>query len=215
MVSEYACIVLAPALVLLVDQVDGRRWYNLGWPSAGAPVDATALLLGTALQLCAELVVDLLCVRVEERSGIPVREAWRRAANTAAEEKEDNDGGRGNGGGTATPKVVGCAKRRVVYVWAVGAAVAIAAYFLLRTFVTRPPDVCQPYPCHQCMAAGGLAGGEHLTSGKGDNPQLVHWCKTRLPGVGGNATYFCKDAGDVRADANLAGLTAAQAARCT
>ena len=57
------------------------------------------------------------------------------------------------------------------------------------------------------MAAGGAEGGPLLAAGKGANPQLVQWCKAHFPGAGGNATYFCKDAGGQ-------GITAAQAAQC-
>ena len=217
MVSEYACIVLAPAVVLLFEHapVGGaplRRWYNLGWSADGAPVDTAALLLGVLLQLGAEVVVDLLCVRVEEREGIPVLEAWRRSGAVDRAEKDDGKGNTNNEKTTTTTK--GRGPRRLVYLWYLAGAVGFAVYLLLRSFQTLPPTACEPYPCHQCMAAGGAEGGPLLTAGAGANPQLVHWCKAHFPGAGGNATYFCKDAGDVRADASLGGLTAAQAAQC-
>ena len=213
MVSEYACIVLAPALVLLFEHapVGGaplRRWMNLGWRSDGAPVNAVVLLLGALLQLGAELVVDVLCVRGEERLGIPVLEEWRRAAAAATTKKKT--------GTTKTKKKKkkGRGPRRVIYLWHLAIAVSVAGHMLLDSFQTRPPPACQPYPCHQCMAAGGAAGGALLTAGSGANPQLVHWCAQNFPGAGGNATYFCKDAGDVRGDASLGGLTEEQATQC-
>ena len=74
----------------------------LGWAADGSAVDATALLLGAALQLGAEVLVDLLCVRVEEREGIPVREAWRLMLGVVEvvpvpvpEDNEEGDGDQG------------------------------------------------------------------------------------------------------------------------
>ena len=73
MVSEYACIIIAFATVLLYQP--HRLFFNYGF-TPGRAVDVLELLLGTCLQLFAELLVDLLCIRVEEKEGIPVLGAW-------------------------------------------------------------------------------------------------------------------------------------------
>ena len=78
---------------------------------------------------------------------------------------------------------------------------------MLFAFMPAPPKECQPYPCHQCMAVGGTGGGPLLTAGQGANAELVSWCQAHVPGAGGNATYFCKDAAE-------GGLTTVQAAQC-
>ena len=105
-------------------------------------------------------------------------------------------------------------RRRIIYLWYLGAALAIATLYLLVSFENIPHRLCQPYPCHQCMMKGGAEGGEHLAAGSAANDDVVHWCREHFPGIGGNATYFCKDRHDVRIDASLVGLTAAQAEKC-
>ena len=206
MASEYACIVLAPAITIMFESQ--RRWYSLGF-TPGKPVGVLTLLCGAALQLFAEFVVDLLCLRVEALEGIPVTQEWDRTADDNLfcdrdRRKKDEKRIRYVGG-----------KRRLIYLWYLSTAVAWTCYLLLVAFMTPPPPACLPYPCHMCMAEGGLEGGEHLNATSGTVAELVHWCKTNFPGAGGNATYFCKDAHDVRIDVTLGGITAAQAAQCT
>ena len=60
----------------------------------------------------------------------------------------------------------------------------------------------------------GRRRGELLTIGGGANPELVLWCQEHFPGVGGNATYYCKDRNDVRDDATMGGLLPDEAADC-
>ena len=158
MVSEYSCILLAPALVLFTERFG--MWYNLGYQPS-APINVLELLLGLALQICAEALVDLLCIRVETRDGIPVLEAWQKA-------------GAGN-------------RRRVVYVWLLASAISLAYFFMGGAFFFNMPAPCRPFPCAQCMAAGGKGAGPHL-GGKGSAAMVVEWCVSHFPGVGLNAS---------------------------
>ena len=155
MVSEYACIVLAPATVALYTPL--RLLHNYGF-TPGKAVNHVELMLGVLLQLAAEFVVDLLCVHVEERGGIPVLDSWRRS---------------------------GWATRRRVYLYSMFAAVVIAYYLMGVTFVFRMPPECQPFPCAQCVTDG--SGGSHL-SGKGSAEEIVRWCITHGFSNATNAT---------------------------
>ena len=93
-----------------------RLFHNYGY-TPGEGVDATALLLGTALQLAAEFLVDLLCIRVEEREGIPVLDVW---------------------GVTATRRNHGAPRRRV-YLWSAASGLAIAYYLMCVLFLYGLP----------------------------------------------------------------------------
>ena len=172
MVSEYSCIFLAPAVVLLFEPY--RLFHNYGY-SPSEPVDVAGLLLGTALQLGAEVLVDLLCVRVEDREGIPVLDEWRRSG-AAGVITEGNDGTRqkkaGEGG-----------RRRIVYLWCLTVGISQSLYLMSSTFRFQMPQACLPRPCHQCMAAGGVGAGPDL-AGHGSAAEIAEWCAVHLPGVG-------------------------------
>ena len=144
MVIEYGCIIIAPVLVIAFESF--RLFYNFGY-TPGEGVAVATLLGGAALQLAAEFVVDILCVRSEENEGIPVIAEWRRTRK------------HGN--------------RRTVYLYAAGFAIAFAFFGVSAAFQFRMPVECIPFPCAQCTAPG--AGREFL-SGVGSAAEWLHWC---------------------------------------
>ena len=145
MVVEYGCIVLAPVLYLVFEPF--RLFYNFGY-TPGEPVAVDMLLGGFALQLAAEFVVDILCVRSEENAGIPVSLEWRRTRKHG--------------------------HRRYIYLGAVGLAVANAFVGITAAFHFKMPAECLPFPCDQCTAEG--AGREFL-SGAGTAAEWLHYCE--------------------------------------
>ena len=150
MVSEYACIVLAPAIVLLYYPF--RMLHNFGY-TPGTDLNVLELLLGAALQLGFEFLVDLLCIRVEEREDIPVLRSWHLCGQSST-------------------------MRRRVYVWALAASITAAYFFMTLCFRFNIPSECMPYPCHQCVANG--SGGKYL-SAKGSAAEIVIWCTEHFP----------------------------------
>ena len=144
MVVEYGCIVIAPLTVLAFEPF--RLFYNFGY-TPGESVAVGTLLGSAGLQLAAEFLVDMLCVRSEEIEGIPVLEQWR-LCNI-----------HGN--------------RTHIYVYAAGVAVGMAFFGMSAGFQFRMPWQCVPFPCDQCTAEG--AGREFLT-GAGSAAEWLHHC---------------------------------------
>ena len=161
--QEYACIMMAPFLVLIYEPI--RLMENFGY-TPGQPVNVLELGLGALLQLVAEFGVDLLCIRVEEREEIHVLEAWRQTG-------DEQRAGRS--------RVPAGATRRRVYLWGLAMSLVVAYHFISDVFSFSMPTPCMPYPCHFCVVDG--TGGEHL-SGGGSAAEVVLWCTEHLPGVG-------------------------------